>query len=74
MRNLDTVDRTVRGVSGVWLLAVAASALRAGRRTRAATAGIAGIGLLINAGVGFCGGNALFGVDTTNAPADGGEP
>lgn len=73
--NLDTVDRTVRGVAGVWLLAVAASALRAGRRTAATTAGVAGVGLLVNAATGFCGGNALFGVDTTaDVSADGDEP
>lgn len=73
-RNVDTVDRVVRGASGAWLLAVALSALRAGRRTAAATAALAGTGLLVNAGTGFCGGNALFGVDTTESPSvDGGD-
>ena len=66
-RNLDTVGRIVRGVSGVWLLAVALSAHRAGRRSDAATAAVAGAGLLVNAAIGFCGGNALFGIDTTGS-------
>ena len=69
-RNLDTVGRIARGVSGVWLLAVALSALRAGRRPEAATAAVAGAGLLANAATGFCGGNVLFGIDT----ADGSPP
>jgi hypothetical protein len=69
-RNVGGVDRVLRGVLGVWLVVVALAALRVGRRTTAAVAGIAGLGLLQNAAVGFCGGNWLFGIDTTGEPAD----
>lgn len=63
--NLDTVDRIVRGVIGIWLLVIAVSALRVRRRPTAALAGIAGLGLLQNAAVGYCGGNRLLGIDTS---------
>ena len=64
--NVGGVDRVLRGVLGIWLVVVALAALRVGRRTTAAVAGIAGIGLLQNAATGFCCGNCLFGVDTTS--------
>jgi len=64
--NLDEVDRTVRGVAGVWLVATAISAARAGERTTALTAGVAGLGLLQNAATGVCGGGLLFGFDTAS--------
>lgn len=67
LTNLDEVDRIGRGVAGIWLVAFAVSAARAGRRDAAATAGVAGLGLLQNAATGFCGGNRLFGIDTTGS-------
>ena len=69
-RNVGGIDRIVRGVLGIWLLAVAFAALRARRRTTAAVAGIAGLGLLQNAATRFCGGNWLLGIDTTGAVDD----
>jgi hypothetical protein len=65
-RNVGGLDRIARGVVGIWLLVVAAAASRADARDRAAIAGIAGLGLLANAVTGFCGGNYLLGVDTTD--------
>ena len=65
-QNVGGVDRIVRGVLGVWLVVVALAALRVGRRATAAVAGIAGVGLLQNAATGCCGGNWLFGIDTTS--------
>jgi hypothetical protein len=68
--NVGGFDRVLRGVLGVWLVVVALAALRVGRRTTAAVAGIAGAGLLQNAATGFCGGNWLFGIDTTGERDD----
>lgn len=65
-RNVGGVDRVIRGVLGTWLIAVAISAFLDDRRTTAITAAIAGAGLLQNAGVQYCGGNALFGIDTAS--------
>ena len=65
-RNMGNGDRILRGVAGIWLLAVAASAMRAGRQVTAITAFIAGFGVLGNAASGFCGGNRLLGIDTTS--------
>ena len=70
-RNVGGIDRVVRGALGIWLLVVAFAALRVRRRTTAAVAGIAGLGLLQNAATRFCGGNWLFGIDTTSAGDDG---
>lgn len=70
--NLDEVDRTVRGIAGIWLVATAVSAARARDRTTALMTGIAGLGLLQNAATGVCGGGLLFGFST--ASADGPEP
>lgn len=70
-KNMDTFDRIMRGVAGIWLLAVAVSAARADRHVTAGTTLVAGLGLLINAAVGFCGGNLVLGIDTT---ADGACP
>lgn len=64
LQNLSDSDRVLRGVLGIWLVSVAMSALRAGRRTTAAMAGVAGLGLLQNALTGFCGGNWVLGIDT----------
>lgn len=63
--NIDRTDRIARGVVGIWLVAIAISAHRVERRTTAAITGIAGLGLLQNAATGYCGGNRLFGIDTT---------
>lgn len=64
-QNLGEYERVFRGVVGIWLAVIALGALRAGRRWTAATAGIAGLGLLQNAATGFCGGHWLFDIDTT---------
>ncbi|PSP55934.1 DUF2892 domain-containing protein [Halobacteriales archaeon QS_1_67_19] len=66
-RNLGRRDRITRGVLGIWLVAVAISAYRDDRDVTAATTAIAGAGLLQNAATGFCGGNALFGIDTIDS-------
>lgn len=67
-RNVGGLDRIVRGVVGIWLLAVAFAAYLDDRRGAALLAGLAGQGLLFNAVTRYCGGNALLGVDT--CPAD----
>lgn len=68
-RNVDRFDRVFRGVVGIWLVAVAVTALRKRRGTAAAVSGVAGLGLLQNALSGFCGFNELFGLEV----ADGSE-
>ncbi|WP_226011609.1 YgaP family membrane protein [Halomicrobium salinisoli] len=69
-RNLGRLDRIVRGVLGVWLIAGAISAVRDDRTTTAATLAVAGAGLLFNARTGFCGCNAALGIDTTSASVE----
>ncbi|MBX0324368.1 DUF2892 domain-containing protein [Halomicroarcula sp. F13] len=64
-QNISDSERIGRGVLGIWLIVIAVGALRARRRTVAAIAGIAGIGLIQNAVTGFCGGNWLFNIDST---------
>lgn len=64
-QNVGEYERVFRGVLGIWLVVIGLGALRVGRRLIAATAGIAGLGLLQNAATGFCGGNWLFDIDTT---------
>lgn len=64
-KNVGGIDRIVRGVLGIWLVAVAISAFLDDKRVTAATAAIAGAGLLRNAQAQHCGGNALLGIDTT---------
>ena len=66
-RNVGGLDRIGRGVLGIWLVVMAAAAYQDDKRERAAIAGIAGIGLLQNVWMGFCGGNYLLGVDTTDS-------
>ncbi|RZH67386.1 YgaP family membrane protein [Natrinema altunense] len=66
-RNVGGLDRIVRSVLGLWLLAVTVAALVAGRRGTAVATGIAAAGLLFNAMTRFCGGNYLLGIDTTEA-------
>ncbi|WP_126661993.1 YgaP family membrane protein [Haloterrigena salifodinae] len=64
-RNVGGLNRIGRGVLGIWLVVMAAAAYQDDKRERAAIAGIAGLGLLQNVWMGFCGGNYLLGVDTT---------
>ncbi|THE65203.1 DUF2892 domain-containing protein [Salinadaptatus halalkaliphilus] len=63
--NLDQTGRIARGIVGIWLVAIAISAYRAKQRTTAVIAGIVGLGFVQNAVIGYCGGNRLFGIDTT---------
>lgn len=63
-RNVGGVDRMVRGILGVGLLVATALATLAGRPLFATGAALASVGLLFNAVVGWCGVNALFGIDT----------
>lgn len=69
-QNVGGLDRLVRGVAGIWLVVVAVAALLDDRRITAATAAVAGAGLLFNARTQFCGCNAAFGIDTTTASAE----
>lgn len=69
-RNVGGADRVVRGVLGIWLAVVAVAAYLDDRPTTAAVAGVAGAGLLQNAVTGFCGCNALFGIDTTRGSSE----
>lgn len=71
-QNVGGADRVIRGVLGIWLVVVATAAHRVDRRLTAAIAGIAGVGLLQNALVGFCGCNWLFGLDTTTESCEKG--
>ncbi|SEV80728.1 YgaP family membrane protein [Natrinema salifodinae] len=64
-RNVGGLDRVMRGVAGIWLVVVAVAAALDERRVTAATAALAGIGLLFNWRTQFCGCNAVFGIDTT---------
>ncbi|MCU4741007.1 DUF2892 domain-containing protein [Halobacteria archaeon AArc-m2/3/4] len=66
-QNVGGLDRIVRAVLGIWLVVVAVAAFRDGddRRVTALTAAVAGAGLLFNVWTGFCGCNAVFGIDTT---------
>lgn len=63
-RNVGGIDRIVRGVLGAWLLAVAVGAVLDGQRGKAFVAGIASAGLLFNVVIGWCGLNAVLGVDS----------
>ncbi|MDS0299115.1 DUF2892 domain-containing protein [Halogeometricum sp. S1BR25-6] len=64
-RNVGGWDRIARGVLGIWLSVVAVAASLDEKPTTATIAAVAGAGLLQNAATGFCGCNALFGIDTT---------
>lgn len=66
-RNVGGLDRTIRGVLGIWLVVVGVAALLDQQQTKAVTALVAGSGLLFNWGTGFCGCNALFGIDTASS-------
>ncbi|SDJ40963.1 YgaP family membrane protein [Natronorubrum texcoconense] len=69
-RNVGGFDRVLRGVLGIWLVVIAVAAYSEDKRERAAIAAVAGLGLLQNALTGFCGGNLLFGLDTTAGEDD----
>ncbi|WP_277555762.1 YgaP family membrane protein [Halobaculum limi] len=62
---MSTADRVVRGVAGIWLLAMSVGALLDRRKVLAAITGISGFGLLSNSLTGHCGGNAVLGIDTS---------
>jgi len=64
-RNVGGLDRIVRAVLGIWLLAVAGAAILTDRPAIAVTSAIAAAGLLFNATTRFCGGNYVLGIDTT---------
>ena len=64
-RNMSQADRIVRGVVGIWLLAMSVGALLDTRYAIGAIAGIAGLGLVSNSLTGHCGGNAVLGIDTS---------
>ncbi len=72
-RNMSDTDRILRGVLGIWLLAMSVGALLDRRRVVAATTGIAGLGLLSNWRTGHCGGNAILGIDTSSSDDKSGE-
>jgi small-conductance mechanosensitive channel len=63
-RNVGGTDRIARAVGGVGLLVVTLVAVLAGWLALATGAALASSGLLFNAVVGWCGMNALFGVNT----------
>lgn len=65
-QNMSKADRVVRGIVGIWLLAMAVGALLDKRHRVGAITGIAGIGLLSNSLTGHCGGNAILGIDTSS--------
>ncbi|MCU4926865.1 DUF2892 domain-containing protein [Halobacteria archaeon AArc-dxtr1] len=65
-QNMSQADRVIRGVSGIWLLAMSVGALLDRRHVIGAITGIAGLGLLSNSLTGRCGGNALLGIDTSS--------
>lgn len=72
-QNMGDIDRIIRGVAGIWLLALAISAVLDERSVTATITAIAGLGLLGNAASGTCGGNLVLGIDTTTNSASPGE-
>lgn len=68
-QNMSQADRVVRGVVGIWLLAMSVGALLDRRHVIGAVTGIAGLGLLSNSVTGYCGGNAVLGIDTSSDTA-----
>lgn len=69
-QNMSQADRVIRGVVGIWLLAMSVGALLDKRHVVGAITGIAGLGLLSNSLSGHCGGNALLGIDTSSDTSD----
>jgi hypothetical protein len=63
-KNVGGLDRKLRAVLGTLLALAGAGLFATGRVTVAVMALAGGAGLLFNAVTGFCGMNALFGVDT----------
>lgn len=66
-QNVGGRDRRARAIGALVLAIVAVLALRRGRKRRAAVAGVAAVGLAINAASCYCGVNRALGVDTTEA-------
>ncbi|MFB6280722.1 MAG: YgaP-like transmembrane domain [Haloferacaceae archaeon] len=64
-RNVGGRDRLARAVLAVGLAALAAVALRSGRRSIGTVAAVCALALGFNAATCFCGLNRLLGVDTT---------
>ena len=65
-QNMSQADRVIRGVVGIWLLAMSVGALLDRRYVIGTTTGIAGLGLVSNSLTGHCGGNALLDIDTSS--------
>lgn len=65
-QNMSKADRVIRGVAGIWLLAMSVGALLDERYEIGAITGIAGLGLVSNLVTGHCGGNAVLGIDTSS--------
>jgi len=63
-RNVGGYDRIARALFGAALVAVGLRASTAGRQVVALAAFLAAGGLLFNAATGFCGINAVLGIDT----------
>jgi len=63
-RNVGGLDRLARGVLAVVFLGIGALALAGGRQLVGTGALLAGAGFGFNAVTGFCGMNAVLGVDT----------
>jgi hypothetical protein len=63
-RNVGGIDRLVRAVLAVGLLAAGGWALLAGQQLLAAVGLLAGAGFAFNAATGFCVANHLLGIDT----------
>lgn len=64
VKNVGGLDRVVRAVLGVGLLAIALRSLTSGRRSTALVAAVTAAGLLFNATTQFCGLNAALGLNT----------
>ncbi|WP_123536246.1 YgaP family membrane protein [Halosimplex salinum] len=62
--NVGGRDRIARAVLAVVLSVVAVKALAGGNRSRGALAGVAALGLGVNAVTCFCGLNRALGIDT----------
>lgn len=65
-QNMSKADRVVRGVVGIWLLAMSVGAVLDRRHVIGTITGIAGLGLLSNSLTGHCSGNELLGIDTSS--------
>ena len=68
-RNVGGLDRALRAVIGVVLLAVAIDAAIDGRRAVSVGLTAVSVGLLVNVLTRFCGLNAVLGIDTCPSTA-----